>query len=563
MRKKALISIVLCIFFVFSYIVWNFHGYKANGNSKSLSMNYVNKAIHQNNLSIIEYTDKFSLEDTLINNILMASCSTGNVDSIRKSLDTVNSEIRDELSNTSLSNSNPELLLSNVYFYVMYLNKINVKAPEEIKRSISDFINYSYVKPLDSLKQKDKLVLLDSMEKISFLQGVLSLDANIKNFILNSVNNIKLNSNNVNFENETILLYKINIFKMLSLYKEVNEIQPLVNTATNNIAKNIDDTFVNDIENIPLLSMLFDNMAENEKLSKFKNKVFDIVKSNVDLPAVLKFYCFKIISDNKELQSIIDTYPRDSKCNFTAPAQLVPTFKTLYFLLSLDSISDNQLNINKSPTKEYISDLLSKYKDTNMDISEIYYFLQVRKYVSKDKKFDLINNLVNKNISEIPLKASNEKDNFVTLYWKIKVMLSLNRYDNISKLESDFSKSYESIKDIYKNDSNKLIVDLMYYEILNATNKNTNGIDLNSIGKELLNYSNDSYVHCIYIYFNIVNSCKVKIKDQLINDLEKKLNDYKTIYGYSANVQYKSTNLQATFEGVKALSLIDSLKNNN
>ncbi|GAB6170518.1 hypothetical protein JCM1393_29780 [Clostridium carnis] len=573
MRGKKNIKI-FCILFSFIYIFYNFYGCTAKENNKNpisqLNTSYVDKSIHKDCLSLIEYTDKFSLEDTLINNIIMLDYNMNiQTSDFNNLLDILSSKLNNELNNVSSENNSPELLLSNIYFYIIFSNKINVAPTMEIKNKISNFINTQYIDQWDNLRSKDKLILLNILEKISFIGDSLDINMEFNNFILHSLDSIQINDNNIDFENETILFYKIKIFKNMHLKDEINKIQPLVNDAVNNLLENLNDNFVDNIQNIPLLSMLFDNiivndkLSSNNKLSRISNKVLILIESNIDIPAVIKFYCFNIIKssnhDTEMLKDIVATYPRDTNYTFTAPAELIPTFKSFYFFINLASMENNKFDVSKSPINEYTNILLTKYRKNDIDFSEIYYFLKIKNYIKKNPNFDYIENKVNDSIKQLSLESANQENNFTTLYWKLKILLLLNNTDTAIKLEPNFSKIYELNKASYEEDDEFLIAELMYYEVLSDIYQNTDNIDLNLIGQKLLNYDNDFYVRCANMYFNIANSHKIKIDDNLINDLSNKLLSYKTIYGYSASTQYKSINLEATFEGYETESLIETI----
>lgn len=563
-RKKMIKS--LCFLFSFIYI---FYGCTENTNNKNmnseLNTSYIDKSVHKNRISLIEYTDMFSLEDTLINNIISLDYNENiQTSDFNNLLDILSSE----LTNTLSEKSNPEIILSNIYFYITFLNNINVSPTMEMKNKIYNFINTQYIDIWDTLKIQDKFISLNILEKISFIINSFGDTSEFIDFIIDSLNSIQLNDNDINFENETVILYKSKILKNMNLLNEVNKIQPLINDSINNLLEISNDSFVDDIQNIPLLSMLFDNIElanikDNGKLSRISNKILILIKSNIDIPAVIKFYCFNIIKysnyDTKVLKDIIDTYPKDINYTFTAPAELVPTFKNFYFFIELYLIENNNLNINKDILNEYINTLLTKYTKNDIDFSEIYYFLKVKDYIKEDINFEYIESKVNNSINKFSSEEIHEENNFNTLYWKLKILLFLNDTKNAIKLEPNFTKSYELNKANYKDDEEFLMAELMYYEILSDIYESTDNINLSLIGEKLLNYDNDFYVRCINIYFNILNSHKAKIDTKLINDLYNKLLSYKTTYGYSASTQYKSINLEATFAGYEVESLIESL----
>lgn len=563
-RKKMIKS--LCFLFSFIYI---FYGCTENINNKNMNSeintSYIDKSVHKNRISLIEYTDMFSLEDTLINNIISLDYNENiQTSDFNNLLDILSSELTNALS----EKSNPEIILSNIYFYITFLNNINVSPTIEMKNKIYNFINTQYIDIWDTLKIQDKFISLNILEKISFIINSFGDTSEFIDFIIDSLNSIQLNDTDINFENETVILYKSKILKNMNLLNEVNKIQPLINDSINNLLEISNDSFVDDIQNIPLLSMLFDNIEpanikDNGKLSRISNKILILIKSNIDIPAVIKFYCFNIIKysnyDTKVLKDIIDTYPKDINYTFTAPAELVPTFKNFYFFIELYLIENNKLNINKDILNEYINTLLTKYTKNDIDFSEIYYFLKVKDYIKEDINFEYIESKVNNSINKFSSEEIHEENNFNTLYWKLKILLFLNDTKNAVKLEPNFTKSYELNKANYKDDEEFLMAELMYYEILSDIYESTDNINLSLIGEKLLNYDNDFYVRCANIYFNILNSHKVNIDTKLINDLYNKLLSYKTTYGYSASTQYKSINLEATFAGYEVESLIESL----
>lgn len=295
------------------------------------------------------------------------------------------------------------------------------------------------------------------MEKISSLKDILNTSVNLKDFVLNSIQSIEFYHDNVNFDNETILFYKARILKNLNLTNEVSKIQKSINNATNNLIDNLTDDFINNIENIPLLSMLCDNVDNKDKLSFISEKMLQLIKNNIDIPAVIEFYCFNIINSTSQnvetVKNIISTYPKDSNNTFTAPAQLIPTFKTLYYFINTALIENSNFDVNGKMLNDYIDSVLDKYKKEGIDYSEIYYFLNTKKYMDKNEKFKYIEDKINTLIEKVHSNDELQEENFISLYWQIKILLFLNESEAANKLEEAFTNIYEFNKTNYTDDS--------------------------------------------------------------------------------------------------------------
>ena len=251
--KRRFVVKLICILFSAIYIISAFCSCaskdKYNKTSNDLNSSYINKFIHKDGITVIEYTDKFSLEDTIINNIIMIDYHIYNQNfNFQNLIHRINNELNNELNNESFKNSNPELLLSNIYFYIVLLNKTtNINIAPELKNNICSFINTYYIERWNQFKEKDKLIKLDALEKISSLKDILNTSVNLKDFVLNSIQSIEFYHDNVNFDNETILFYKARILKNLNLTNEVSKIQKSINNATNNLFDNLTDDFINNM----------------------------------------------------------------------------------------------------------------------------------------------------------------------------------------------------------------------------------------------------------------------------------------------------------------------------
>lgn len=305
--------------------------------------------------------------------------------------------------------------------------------------------------------------------------------------------------------------------------------------------------------------MLCDNVDNKDKLSFISEKMLQLIKNNIDIPAVIKFYCFNIInstSQNVEIvKNIISTYPRDSNNTFTAPAQLIPTFKTLYYFINTALIENSNFDVNGKMLNDYIDSVLDKYKKEGIDYSEIYYFLNTKKYMNKNEKFKYIEDKINTLIEKVHSNDELQKENFISLYWQIKILLFLNESEAANKLEEAFTNIYEFNKTNYTDDSHLLLMELMYDEIISNIHKSADGIDFNLIGEKIFNSESDYYVRYANIYINMINSYKIEVEDSILDKIYEKLYSYKTSYGYSYSNNYKSTSLQATFEGDQIESL--------
>ncbi|QPW54683.1 hypothetical protein IRP62_13315 (plasmid) [Clostridium botulinum] len=294
------------------------------------------------------------------------------------------------MDNKELKEGNREIVLNHIYFFKVFSKKINVDISPDIKKKIHQFINEYYINNINNMKALNKFVLLDILEKLTFINE--SKDTRLNASILQMLEYCEKINLNIYLDKEVTSFYKLNILHNMNSKKLTIDLKYKISSIANNFLSNIDKKFIQSPENVAIINMAIVSLlkVDTKIVSKVRVEFINIIENSIDIPAILKFYYFDTlskISKDTNIKKVIDTYPMDKDGICTSPAMLIPSFRTLYFFINIKNFDSILLNKYKSQQDIYIDQLFNKYTNKTVDLRESYYFLAMEKYLNSNSEF--------------------------------------------------------------------------------------------------------------------------------------------------------------------------------
>lgn len=297
---------------------------------------------------------------------------------------------------------------------------------------------------------------------------------------------------------------------------------------------------------------------------ELKNKVNYIFQSfmndNTTLSNSLKFICLDLFYNSNigydESKYYIEQLEHDKSYGFYLPKNLELTMENLYFSFQISTI----LGINFDLISMYFDELERTLtpKQEIVSFSEMYYFNLLLK--NTDNNYPVLEKINSKSVGKAKdyIKKNEVNDeNFIHNYYAFKIMLDSGETefveDNLSYLEN----FVEETKNLYPNEPSVHYIGALYQELISKmSNFNLSERELNNIIANLPD--NPFYLNTVYKYIEILIRKDFTLSYDVKNEVYNRIKGYKTINGFSPEIDMGYTTILSTYYGLTITGLLEN-----
>lgn len=467
---------------------------------------------------------------------------------------------------------NNDQILDNLYYYTYFLEKNKFPVDFETQNYIKNYIYKTYkIDGTLNLQTSDKYRNLDILSKIAFISNSINSKYEKKMdsiLILDALEKVKQQRINIEHDDMITLFYEIIIRENI---RDIDGLKRLKDDAIKYANTILDHLGSEDIYNFETavflnLSLQATHLTKDDvKTRELTENITQYIDSQIDMPGAMRYIyydCLLRLSIKKEkLLGRLLNYPRSSESYATAPARLIPSFRTLYGFVNVYEKLGREPESIRINIHNYTNEIWQQYKNFDRDFEQCYYLIKLKPFIDNDKRYNDSFNKAVRNAEKYIQNNSLSEKNFSNYYWCVEILSNVNKISKINAHKIEIEKTMTEIEKKYSKDHDFLLIKLMYVNIHSRIFPQyyDKTVLLNLIN-DITNYRGDFYLDILHNYFEVCKTLNFNIPSEKLIILNKKLDEYRTSSGYFSNSEYKSTSIIATSKGIELKTQIKKLQ---